>query len=436
MIGRRAAAVYLLFSALASVALACCGAERSLALMRHPVSGVAISVLAAAACAAALFRLARNWRHPSASLLFHLGFALVLGGWIYNRAAGPEGGYLELRAGQTGRVADAFTLAVRDFSIERYEDTGTVSQYRCQAEVEAPGELPEQVEISVNHPLRKAGWWVYQTSYRGAENPHTGGVVYFTILECVRDIGLAPATLGGVLLILGALVFAVAGLRDAAPAAAPPPVSPARRATRILYALAFALAAIMLVRRWLITGHAPMQNMYEFLMCALALLPVLTWISSRFHGERTMGVDFSLMAFIALPVLFFMDGSVKRLMPALQSPFFVPHVGAYVIGYLLLVRAALGVGRRLVGAGFFLLTVGLVLGAAWGKVCWGHWWQFDPKEMWSLATWFVYLAYFHLRARLSPRAGRAFLVAGAVMIALTLTWINLSRIFTGMHSYA
>jgi regulator of sigma E protease len=28
------------------------------------------------------------------------------------------------------------------------------------------------------------------------------------------------------------------------------------------------------------------------------------------------------------------------------------------------------------------------------------------------------------------------LVAGAAMIVLTLTWINLSKIFTGMHSYA
>jgi ABC-type transport system involved in cytochrome c biogenesis permease subunit len=89
-----------------------------------------------------------------------------------------------------------------------------------------------------------------------------------------------------------------------------------------------------------------------------------------------------------------------------------------------------------VGLGFFLLTLGLVLGAAWGKVCWGHWWQFDPKEMWSLATWLLYAAYFHLRPRLSPRADRILLVAGALMVVLTLTWINLSRLFSGMHSYA
>ena len=179
-----------------------------------------------------------------------------------------------------------------------------------------------------------------------------------------------------------------------------------------------------------------MQNMYEFLICTAALLPVLTFVSARWDRQNTLLVDSILLALVLMPVGFFMDGSVKRLMPALQSPFFVPHVGAYVIGYILLVRAAMGAGRRLVGLGFFLLTLGLVLGAWWGKVCWGHWWQFDPKEMWSLATWLLYAAYFHLRPRLSPRADRILLVAGALMVVLTLTWINLSRLFSGMHSYA
>ena len=209
-----------------------------------------------------------------------------------------------------------------------------------------------------------------------------------------------------------------------------------RKVARWLYALAFVAALAMLVHRTMATGHPPLQNLYEFLMCMAALIPVLTFVSAKVDGQKTLLVDSLLLAVVMIPVGFVMDGSVKRLMPALQSPFFVPHVGAYVLGYVLLVRAALGAGRRLVGAGFFLLTLGLVLGAAWGKVCWGHWWQFDPKEMWSLATWFVYAAYFHVRPRLSEKGDRMFLAVGAVMIVLTLTWINLSKVFTGMHSYA
>ena len=104
-----------------------------------------------------------------------------------------------------------------------------------------------------------------------------------------------------------------------------------------------------------------------------------------------------------------------------------------MIGYILLVRAALGAGRRLVGMGFFLITLGLMLGALWGKICWGDWWQYDPKEMWSLATWLTFAGYFHFRSR--ARVATWLLRFGAVMIILTLTWVNFARIFRGLHSY-
>ena len=384
-----------------------------------------------------------------ALLALHLGFALVLCGWVANEVAGGEEGYLKLGPGQSGDVAGMDQLTLQSFTIDRWEDTGTVRQYTSKVR----NGKGEELEISVNHPLVVRPWWVYQSSYQEmadpytgevAKNPRTGEPLYFTMLLCVKDVGLPLVAFGAVLLLVGALGYAmVRDTRD--PPVGVAGVSPANsaragrapyRAVRALYGLAFLGAVAMLVHRGITTGHPPMQNMYEFLICTAALLPALTFVSARWDRQDTLLVDSILLALVLMPVGFFMDGSVKRLMPALQSPFFVPHVGAYVIGYVLLVRAAMGAGRRLVGLGFFLLTLGLVLGAWWGKVCWGHWWQFDPKEMWSLATWLLYAAYFHLRPRLSPRADRAFLVAGAVMVVLTLTWINLSRLFTGMHSYA
>ncbi len=434
--GRRAATAVLLVGALLSVGLACAGAEGALALMKRNAAVGGVAAVAVLSLFAAL-RSVRRW--PAFCL--HLGFALVLGGWVYNEWAGPEDGYLRLRAGQTGRVAESpsaegFNLSVRAFTIDRWADTGTVRQYTCAAEIEPDGAPRAPVTISVNHPLVTSGWWVYQSSYEELTNPHTGAPLYFTILQCVKDVGLPWVAAGGLLVLVGALGFVFMRTNRAASQGevAHPVATPWGRLAWGLYALAFAGTVAMLVHRSLATGHPPMQNLYEFLMCAAALIPVLTFFARR--ERHALLVDALLLALVLIPVAFVMDGRVRRLMPALQSPFFVPHVGAYVLGYILLVRAALGTGRRLVALGFLLLTVGLVLGAAWGKVCWGHWWQFDPKEMWSLATWFVYAAYFHLRPRLLPRAERAFLVAGAVMILLTLTWINLSRLFTGMHSYA
>ncbi len=433
----------LLVLAVASVALACLGAEGALACAKnYAVGGLAgVALLSAVVCA-------RMTARP-ALLALHLGFALVLCGWVANEVAGGEEGYLKLGPGQSGDVAGMDQLTLQSFTIDRWEDTGTVRQYTSKVR----NGKGEELEISVNHPLVVRPWWVYQSSYQEmadpytgevAKNPRTGEPLYFTMLLCVKDVGLPLVAFGAVLLLVGALGYAM-GRDTRVPPVGVAGVSPANsaragrapyRVVRALYGLAFLGAVAMLVHRGITTGHPPMQNMYEFLICTAALLPALTFVSARWDHQDTLLVDSILLALVLMPVGFFMDGSVKRLMPALQSPFFVPHVGAYVIGYVLLVRAAMGAGRRLVGLGFFLLTLGLVLGAWWGKVCWGHWWQFDPKEMWSLATWLLYAAYFHLRPRLSSRADRAFLVAGAVMVVLTLTWINLSRLFTGMHSYA
>jgi len=59
--------------------------------------------------------------------------------------------------------------------------------------------------------------------------------------------------------------------------------------------------------------------------------------------------------------------------------------------------------------------------------------------MWALATWLIYTGYFHARTTLAPEARRAraaLLLAGFAAIVLTLTWVNLSRLFPGLHSYA
>ena len=429
--------ILLLVAAVVSVALACKGASWSLETVKAYGTGalVGIALLCAAACS-------RMFGRPGL-LALHLGFALVLGGWVVNEVAGGEEGYLQLAPGQAGDVAGQDQLTLLDFTIDRWEDTGTVRQYTSKVR----NGKGEELEISVNHPLVVRPWWVYQSSYQAMEDPHTGEVAhdprtgeprYFTILQCVKDVGLPLAAFGGVLLLLGGAVYGVAFLvrTERCGATLPPAVEkvPCRYVLTCVAGLEFLVGLAVFVHRAWATRHPPMQNMYEFLICTAVLLPVLTLVSTWCDRQNTLCVD-SALFLLVLGALIFMDGTVKHLMPALQSPFFVPHVGAYVAGYVLLVRAALGAGRRLVGLGFFFLTVGLVLGAAWGKVCWGNWWQFDPKEMWSLATWLHYAAYLHLRPRLPRWADRAFLVAGAVLVVLTLTWINLSRIFSGMHSY-
>jgi len=219
------------------------------------------------------------------------------------------------------------------------------------------------------------------------------------------------------------------------------------------------LAAVgSVVWRGIHTGHPPMQNLFEFFLCMAAFLWPLSQLSLWKNNMDTTIKDAALGLLILIPAGFVFGEEVRRLPPALQSPLFVPHVASYVAGYIMLARAALMAlplfkrstppseiagadiaSRQAVVIGFLLITIGLVLGSLWGKICWGHYWQWDPKEMWSLATWMIYGVYFHLRLKTGlrkPRLLAAFLWIGLLFVVLTLTWINLSRMFSGMHNYA
>ena len=222
----------------------------------------------------------------------------------------------------------------------------------------------------------------------------------------------------------------------------------------------FVAALVSVAYRGVHTGHPPMQNLFEFFLCMAAALWPLSVLSKRQTGLDTCFQDALLGLIILFPAGFVFSEDVRRLPPALQSSLFVPHVGSYVAAYILLARSTLMAlpmfaakvradparlrqldvaSRQTVAMGFVLLSLGLLIGSLWGKICWGHYWQWDPKEMWSLATWFVYCAYFHYRLRngvRSPRVLAALLVLGLLFIILTLTWINLSRRFPGVHNYA
>lgn len=234
-----------------------------------------------------------------------------------------------------------------------------------------------------------------------------------------------------------------------------------RRVAGALYFLGFLAASASLAHRGLHTGHAPMQNLFEIFLLMGFLLWPLSWLSRRLTGIETDTQDCILGVILLFPAGFVFGEQVRRLPPALQSPLFIPHVASYIGGYILLARAAVMAlplfrsprdpadpdGGRILeratfqttAAGFVLLTTGLILGAVWGKLAWGDYWQWDPKEMWSLGTWLVYGSYFHYRSWRGPRSRRMLallLWIGVLFILLTVTWINLSKLFAGKHSYA
>jgi len=231
-----------------------------------------------------------------------------------------------------------------------------------------------------------------------------------------------------------------------------------RRVGMACFITGFALAATGVLTRWVQVGHVPLQNLFEVFL-ALGVLPLPLALVSR-RGLRVGGdaADALVAAAVLFPAGFVFAEHVRPLMPALQSPLFGPHVAAYVTAYVIMTKAAIQAAcqliartpeagmvaldeavDRMVRLGFPFLTTGLILGAVWGRLAWGHWWNWDPKEMWSLATWLIFALHFHVRAALrnrTPRLPAAIVLIGFLFIVITLLWANLSRLFAGLHSYA
>ena len=130
----------------------------------------------------------------------------------------------------------------------------------------------------------------------------------------------------------------------------------------------------------------------------------------------------------------------QTLMPALQSPWFVPHVTVYMFSYSVLgcafIMACAGLAKhradyleatdKLVYTGLAFLTVGMLTGAIWAKAAWGHYWSWDPKETWAAVTWAGYLLYLHMRLfrRGAPRPLYWILIVA--FMALQMCWYGVN----------
>ena len=85
--------------------------------------------------------------------------------------------------------------------------------------------------------------------------------------------------------------------------------------------------------------------------------------------------------------------------------------------------------------GFFLLTLGIISGALWAGSAWGSYWSWDPKETWSLITWFAYAAMVHQRIVLGWRGKRAALLAIVGFGLVMFTFLGVSALMGGYHSF-
>ena len=233
-----------------------------------------------------------------------------------------------------------------------------------------------------------------------------------------------------------------------------------KKVGRGLYLVGFIIAAIAFSYRWYDVNHVPFQNMFEiFLSMGMMIYPLSIFCRRTLQVGGEAG-DMLMGAILLFPSAFIFHAEPQKLPPALQCWLFTPHVAVYLMSYVIMAKATVqafcqlkskadNTGEnlldyeeatyRMICFGFPLLTLGLLLGSWWGKLAWGDYWGWDPKELWSLASWLVYVGYFHLRYMFGKKhkyLNSSFAILGLVAIVITLLWVNLSRIFPGLHNYA
>jgi cytochrome c-type biogenesis protein CcsB len=231
--------------------------------------------------------------------------------------------------------------------------------------------------------------------------------------------------------------------------------------------LGLALHTIALILRTVESGHAPFTNMYEslsfFAWATVLAYLIIEWkFKARKPGAYALLIVVALMALASSPL---MPKEAGPLVPALQSYWLWLHVSVTLLGeaffavafvtsimYLradarekkgLTRKSGLTAARldsisyRTVAVGFPLFTLGgLVFGMVWAYKAWGSYWSWDPKEVWSLITWFVYALYLHTRIVMGWKGRRSAAVAILGFLAALFTYFGVNYLLSGLHSYA
>jgi cytochrome c-type biogenesis protein CcsB len=240
-----------------------------------------------------------------------------------------------------------------------------------------------------------------------------------------------------------------------------------RKLARMILIVSGVLQTLYIGSRFILAGHTPITSQHE---AVVFFAWATTWAYLSFRWRYTVknfGTFVSIFIFCLLLISSFSSMEFAPLLPALQSLWLPIHAGVSIIAYGFLSLAFCGglmyllqerelkskkfgyffsrfpsldsldqLNNHCITAGFIFLTLGIVTGSVWARQAWGTYWHWDPKETWSLITWFLYLIQLHQRLTVGWRGKRAAVMAIVGFAAVVFTLWGVTYLLGGVHSYA
>jgi cytochrome c-type biogenesis protein CcsB len=240
-----------------------------------------------------------------------------------------------------------------------------------------------------------------------------------------------------------------------------------RKIARMILLVSGVLQTLHIASRFILAGHTPITSQHE---AVVFFAWATTWAYLSFRWRYTVK-NFGTFVSVFISCLLLISSLSSRefspLLPALQSIWLPIHAGVSIIAYGFLSLAFCGglmyllqerelkskkfgyffsrfpsldaldqLNNHCLTAGFVFLTLGIVTGSVWARQAWGTYWHWDPKETWSLITWFVYLVQLHQRYTVGWRGKRAAVMAIVGFASIVFTLWGVTYLLGGVHSYA
>ncbi|MBC8207565.1 MAG: c-type cytochrome biogenesis protein CcsB [Desulfobulbaceae bacterium] len=240
-----------------------------------------------------------------------------------------------------------------------------------------------------------------------------------------------------------------------------------RTIARTILLLSGLLQTAYILSRYFLAGYTPITSQHE---AVVFFAWSVTWAYLSFRWRYTVknfGTFVSILVVLLLLVAALVSREVAPLPPALQSWWLPVHASVAVLSYGFLALAFCGgfmyliqewelkskrlgyffvrlpsldsldqLNRHCLTIGFVFLTLGIITGSLWARQAWGAYWQWDPKETWSLITWLLYAAQMHQRLTVGWRGRRAAIMAIVGFLSVLFTLWGVTFLLGGAHSYA